>query len=107
MEVESNRVGCAALHLYQEERCAEVAGLFVRKTHLGKGYGSSLMEFLEARAREKGMTRLLAFTTQAPDFFIGKCGMVEETAMDWIPARRREQWVRSRRNSRLFWKSLE
>jgi len=106
VEVDGNLLGCAALRIYSEERCAEINNLFIRRTHVGKGYGQILMHHLEKRAAKQGLERLFVFTTQAPEFFTEKCGYSEESNMEWVPHTRLDSWRQSGRNSRFFWKSL-
>lgn len=106
LEVDGNLVGCAALHVYENRATAEIASLFVSKTHVGQGYGSLLMTRLEEVARELKMERVVAFTTQAPEFFIDKCGYQKRGDLNWVSAERRAAYEASGRNSHLLWKPL-
>lgn len=106
VEVDGNLLGCAALHIFWDDRCAEINNLFVRRSHVGRGYGQLLMQHLEKRAKQQGMERVFVFTTQAADFFIDKCGYTEERELAWVPPMRFEKWRDSGRNSRFFWKNL-
>ncbi len=106
VEVDGNLRGCAALHVFWEERCAEIHNLFVRRSHVGRGYGQLLVMHLEKRARQQGLERVFVFTTQAADFFVEKCGYTEEREPAWIPPGRVEAWRENGRNSQIFSKTL-
>lgn len=107
LEVDENIVGCGALHVYAEQKSAEVASVFVSKTHVGQGYGSTLMERLEDEARKMGLERLIGFTTQAEDFFVGKLGFLKGADLAWVSEERRAEYEASGRNSIIFWKPLQ
>ena len=77
LEIDRNLLGCVAVHLYTEEKKAELACLYVDKAHEGQGYGRKLMSFAEQLAAEKGMRQLFALSTQAFNFFQQKGGFIE------------------------------
>jgi len=104
-EIDKNPIACVALHIYPEENVGELASLFVSPAHENEGLGRKLMQFVETRARERGLSRLLALSTQAFTFFQSKGGFVEGTPDDLPPARR-EKYEQSGRNSRVLIKPL-
>ncbi len=106
LEIDGTLLGCAALHLFPARQEAEVAALFIRHGHAGRGYGSALLGRLEKRARELGMLALFAFTTQATEYFGEQRGFHEEKDLARVPSERREKHLKSGRGSRLFWKDL-
>ena len=102
MTIDDNVVGCVALHGYPEENCAEVACLYVKQAHEGRGYGFELVEHAEEIARGKGIPRVFALTTRAADFF-GRAGYTRADVTA-LPAKRRAQYEASGRDSLVFGK---
>lgn len=105
MSIDDNVVGCVALHEYPSENCAEVACLYVKQAHEGRGYGFELVEHAESLARQKNIPRVFALTNRAADFFI----RANYTSSDLyiLPEKRREQYIASGRDSRVFEKLIE
>ena len=104
-EIDKNPIACVALHVYPEENVGELASLYVSPAHENEGLGRKLIQFVEAQARERGLKRLLALSTQAFTYFQAKGGFVEGTPDDLPPARR-EKYEQSGRNSRVLVKDL-
>lgn len=105
LDVDGTITGVVALHPWPENKAAEVACLYVRRTHEGMGYGRKLVKFAEKRAAESGCERLFALSTQAYNFFENKLGFATISPDDLPPARR-EKLLKSGRNSRVMVKSL-
>lgn len=105
MVIDDNVVGCVALHEYPEEGVAEVACLYVKLAHEGRGYGAELVSHAEAEAEERGIPRVFALTNRAADFFRDRMGYTL-SEKETLPARRRGQLEESGRGSLVFWKSL-
>ncbi len=59
--------GCAALEIFTQELC-EVRSLAVNPVFAGQGYGRLLVEDLVERAKELGLSRIMALT-YVPEFF--------------------------------------
>ncbi|MEK0446219.1 MAG: Amino-acid acetyltransferase [Verrucomicrobiota bacterium] len=106
LEIDRNLVGCVAVHLYPEQELAELACLYVAKSHEGKGYGRKLMAFAEQLAAKKGAKHLIALSTQAYNFFQQKGGFLE-VSPDALPPERRRKWEASGRNSKVMRKATE
>lgn len=104
-EIDGNPVACVALHVFPDQRTGELASLFVSPAHENQGIGRKLTQFVEDRARARGVTRLLALSTQAFTYFRSKAGFVEGTPDDLPPARR-ERYDQSGRRSKVLIKSL-
>jgi amino-acid N-acetyltransferase len=105
MAIDDNVVGCVALHEYPEENTAEIACLYVKLNHEGRGYGVDLVKHAEEMAREKGLPRVFALTTRAADFFENRVGYsLREPEV--LPASRRQQLEESGRDSKIFEKRL-
>ena len=104
MSIDDNVVGCVALHEYPGENCAEVACLYVKQAHEGRGYGIELVAHAEQIASEKNIPRVIALTNRAADFFV-RAGY-SQTDLTALPAIRRAQYEASGRDSLVFEKHL-
>jgi amino-acid N-acetyltransferase len=104
-EIDRNPVACVALHVYAEQHQGELASLYVDPSHENQGIGRKLMRFVEDKAREIGLSELIALSTQAFTYFESKGGFVEGTP-DNLPPPRREKYDRSGRNSRVLIRRL-
>jgi amino-acid N-acetyltransferase len=105
-EIDRNPVGCVALHSYPDQKKGELAFLFVSPSHENQGIGFKLMQFVEAKAREQGLTELFTLSTQAFNFFKQKGGYREGSSED-LPPERRDRYNASGRNSKVLVKTLE
>jgi len=105
LEIDRNPIACVALHPYHEDSCGELACLHVSKTHENQGFGRKLMSFVETQARQRGLRRLYALSTQAYHFFEQKGGFVL-AGPEVLPPSRRERYMASGRNSRILVKEL-
>ncbi len=105
LDVDGTITGVVALHLWPEIKAAEVASLYVRRSHEGMGYGRKLVQYAEKRAADAGCGRIFALSTQAYNFFEKKLGYQPAAAED-LPAPRRDKLLKSRRNSRVMVKTL-
>lgn len=104
-EIDRNTVGCVALHVDAARKQGELACLYVSPAHENEGIGKKLIQFVETRARQLGLTRILALSTQAFNYFQSKGGFVEGTPDDLAPERR-ERYEKSGRNSKVLVKRL-
>ncbi len=104
-EIDKNPVACVALHLYPEQNKGELAALYVRPSHENQGIGRKLIQFVENRAAELGLSELITLSTQAFTYFQSKGGFSEGTPDD-LPASRREKYDASGRNSKVLIKKL-
>ncbi|MFL0412077.1 amino-acid N-acetyltransferase [Microbacterium paludicola] len=66
-EVDGRVIGCGALHVMWED-LGEIRTLLVDPEWLHRGVGRAIVEGLEVRARELGLTRLFCLTFEV-DFF--------------------------------------
>jgi amino-acid N-acetyltransferase len=105
-EIDKNPVACVALQVYAEHSKGELASLYVNPSHENQGIGRKLIQFVEARARETGLSELLTLSTQAFTYFQSKGGFAEGTPDDLPPARR-EKYDQSGRNSKVLVKKLK
>ena len=95
-----------ALHPYPEQGKGELACLYVAPSHENQGIGKKLIQFVENKARETGMSELITLSTQAFTYFQSKGGFTEGTPEDLPPARR-EKYDQSGRNSKVLVKKLK
>jgi amino-acid N-acetyltransferase len=105
-EIDKNPVACVALHVYPEQNKAEMAYLYVSPSHENQGIGRKLLQFVESKARELGVSELIALSTQAFNYFMSKGGFIEGTPDDLPPARR-EKYDQSGRKSKVLVKKLK
>lgn len=105
MTIDDNVVGCVALHPYPSEACGEIACLYVKHAHEGRGYGVELVQHAERLAHEKNIPRVFVLTNRAADFFT-RLGY-EEAHVDDLPKIRRAQFEASGRDSRVFTRSID
>ena len=105
MTIDDNVVACVALHEYPAEACAEVACLYVKQAHEGRGYGMELVRHAETLAGRSGIPRVFALSNRAKDFFTVNLGYTAAT-VDALPSRRREQVEASGRDSLVFSRQL-
>jgi amino-acid N-acetyltransferase len=104
-EVDKNPIACVALHLYPGEKRGELACLYVRPSHENQGIGRTMVQFVESKAREMGLSHLLALSTQAFSFFQSKAGFAEGRPDD-LPSARRAKYDASGRRSKVLVKKL-
>jgi amino-acid N-acetyltransferase len=105
LEIDRTLIGCVAVHLYPEEKKAELACLYVSKNRSGEGYGLKLMHFAERLASQKGMEQMFALSTQAFAYFQQKGGFAE-AGPDVLPLSRRQRYETSGRKSKILTKQL-
>jgi amino-acid N-acetyltransferase len=104
-EIDKNPVACVALHVYPEQGKGELACLYVSNAHENQGIGRKLIQFVENKARDAGLSELLTLSTQAFTYFQSKAGFAEGTPDDLPPARR-EKYDASGRRSKVLIKKL-
>jgi amino-acid N-acetyltransferase len=105
-EIDKNPVACVALHIYPEQKKGELACLYVSSSHENQGIGRKLIQYIENKSRETGLSELVTLSTQAFTYFQSKGGFVEGTPDD-LPPPRREKYEQSGRNSKILVKKLK
>jgi amino-acid N-acetyltransferase len=104
-ELDRNSVGCVAMHLFPEDKKAELACLCVNPGHENQGIGRKLMNYVEKLATDKGCAELFCLSTQTFNYFQQKGGFVEGSVTD-LPKERREKYEQSGRKSKVLKKAL-
>lgn len=102
LEIDGNVVGTVAIHIIDD--LAELACLFVKKSHEGVGYGKRLVSHAVETAKKKGMSKIFALSTQAAGFF-EKMKWEKSDALI-LPDQRRKKLMESGRNSKVFFSRL-
>jgi amino-acid N-acetyltransferase len=104
-EVDKNPVACAALHLYPDDKKAEIACVFVDARHENQGIAAKLIHYAEDHARSLGLRELFCLSTQAINYFVQKGGFRLATP-DELPPSRRDLYDRSGRKSQVMTKPV-
>lgn len=104
-EIDANPVACVALHIDEQCGKAELASLVVREGHRNFGLASRLMEFVQKKAVEAGVSELFCLSTQADSWFRRKGGF-EKTDPAELPEARYQRWATNGRNSIVLKKTL-
>jgi len=102
LEIDGNVVGTVAIHIIDD--LAELACLFVKKSHEGVGYGKRLVSHAVETAKKKGMSKIFALSTQASGFF--EKMKWEKSDAQILPDQRRKKLMESGRNSKVFFSQL-
>ena len=105
-EIDKNPVACVALHVYPAQQKGELASLYVNPGYENQGIGRKLIQFVENKALETGLTELITLSTQAFTYFQSKGGFAEGS-IDDLPPDRRERYDQSGRNSKILVKKLK
>jgi amino-acid N-acetyltransferase len=105
-EIDKNPVACVALHVYPAQQKGELARLYVNPSCENQDIGRKLIQFVENKALETGLTELIALSTQAFTYFQSKGGFAQG-AIDDLPLDRRERYDQSGRNSEILVKKLK
>jgi amino-acid N-acetyltransferase len=104
-EVDRNPVACAALHIYAQQKQAELACVCVNPRYENQGIGAKLMQYAEAQARAAGLAEVFCLSTQAFNYFQQKGGFTPGPPEN-LPPMRRERYERSGRRSLVLFKKL-
>ena len=96
-------IGCAAFYPYSKDGLAELACLAVHPDYRNQGRGDILFDNLELTARQSGIKRLFALSTQTAHWFIER-GFVE-ASIDDLPVSKKELY-NYQRNSKVFFKRI-
>lgn len=96
-------IACAALYAYPNESMAELACLAVHPDYRNTGRGEALLGRIEQLARERGIGRLVALSTQTSHWFRERG--FEQGAIEQLPMKKLVLY-NYRRNSKVFFKPL-
>lgn len=103
LEYDGVTIGCAALYPFPEEQAAELACFAVSPAYRGAGRGEALLDYMQARARRTGLTRLFVLTTRTAHWFVER-GFAE-SRVESLPQAKQGLYNYQRR-SKVFIKTL-
>ncbi|WP_031432918.1 amino-acid N-acetyltransferase [Methylomarinum vadi] len=96
-------IGCTALHCMDGAQAGEIACLAVHQDYRRASRGSHLLEFLIEKAKETGIKRLFALSSQTMHWFI-EHGFIESDVAT-LPERMKN-FYNYNRNSKVFYKDI-
>ena len=96
-------IACAALHVEQDNKYAELACLAVDENYQKLGKGEELFLYIEEQAIKQGIEKLYILTTQAAHWFLER-GFIEADVND-LPVSLQE-FYNYQRNSKVLIESL-
>ena len=103
LERDSRIIACAALYPYPQDGSGEIACIVTHPDYRGHQRGNRLLEALEQAAREQGLERVFALTTQTAHWFAEQ-GFVE-AGRDALPGQKQSLY-NLQRNSKVLVKGL-
>jgi len=92
-------IGCAALYLYPEDGCAELACVATHRDYRGKHRGERILEAVSSRALEAGINKLFVLTTVTAHWFLEQ-GFTP-AGLDALPEQKQTLY-NLQRNSKIF-----
>ncbi|WP_100642701.1 amino-acid N-acetyltransferase [Alteromonas facilis] len=92
-------IGCAAIYVYPEDECAELACVATHRDYRGKNRGERLLEEVIKYAKFQGIKRLFVLTTVTAHWFLEQ-GFKPAT-LDSLP-NQKKQLYNFQRNSKVF-----
>jgi len=105
-EIDENIIACVSLNLYPDKaKFAEVGSLYVMPFYHHRGIGKKMVDYACMMAKERGVTNVIALSTQAISFFTSVVGF-EEAEKDVLPESRLKAYDDCGRNSRVMIKKL-
>lgn len=105
-EIDENIIACVTLYFYPDKpQLAEIGSLYVLPFYHNRGVGRKMVDFACMRAKEKGVTTIVALSTQSYSFFTSVLGF-EETGKSVLPEVRLKLYDESGRNPKVLIKQL-
>lgn len=104
-EIDGSIVACLYLKYWKDCRHAELGSVYVLPFYQGKGVGRKMVQYAIKHARNNGIQRLTALSTQAAPFFSDVCNFTEGQLEDLHEDQRRA-YLESGRNSRILYTEL-
>ena len=104
LEHDNTVVGCAALHVFVEEKIGELACLAVHQSYRDAGGGKKLLKKIEKICQEKRIPEIFALTTQSSHWFI-QHGFSEKRVSE-LPPKRQAMYNKGRNSKTLSKKIL-
>ncbi|GGW78928.1 amino-acid N-acetyltransferase [Alteromonas halophila] len=92
-------IACAALYLYPQDNCAELACVATHQDYRGKNRGERILELVRQRAREADIRTIFVLTTVTAHWFLEQG--FERADISALPAIKKELY-NYQRNSKVF-----
>ena len=105
-EVDEAVIACVTLMFYPDQpETAEVGSLYVLPFYHNRGIGKKMVEYACLQAKERGVKKVIALSTQSFGFFSSVLGF-EESTKEVLPEARLKAYEENGRNARVLTKSL-
>jgi amino-acid N-acetyltransferase len=105
-EIDENIIAVVTLYFYPDKpQLAEVGSLYVMPFYHNRGIGKKMVEYACLQAQERGVTTIIALSTQSFGFFTNVLGF-EETTKESLPEARLKLYDESGRNAKVLLKHL-
>lgn len=105
-EIDENIIACVTLYFYPDKpQMAEIGSLYVMPFYHNRGIGKKMVEYACMIAKERGVTTVIALSTQSFGFFTNVCGF-EETTKEMLPEARLKSYEESGRNPKVLLKPV-
>ncbi|MFA6961649.1 MAG: amino-acid N-acetyltransferase [Opitutaceae bacterium] len=105
-EIDENIIACVTLYFYPDKpQLAEIGSLYVLPFYHNRGVGRKMVDFACMRAKEKGVSTVVALSTQSYSFFTSVMGF-DETEKSALPEARLKTYEESGRNPKVMLKKL-
>ena len=92
-------IACAALYLYPEDKCAELACVATHPDYRGKNRGERILDEVRSRAKEAGINSIFVLTTVTAHWFLEQG--FEPADISALPEVKKELY-NFQRNSKVF-----
>lgn len=105
-EIDENIIACVTIYFYPDKpQLAEIGSLYVMPFYHNRGIGKKMVDYAGLVAKERGVTTVIALSTQSFGFFTNVCGF-EETTKEILPEARLKAFEEGGRNPKVLRKSL-
>ena len=105
-EVDEAIIACVTLMFYPDQpETAEIGSLYVLPFYHNRGIGKKMVEYACLQAKERGVKKVIALSTQSFGFFSNVCGF-EESTKEILPEARLKLYEDSGRNARVLVKMI-
>lgn len=105
-EIDENIIACVTLYFYPDKpQMAEIGSLYVMPFYHNRGIGKKMVEYACMIAKERGVTTVIALSTQSFGFFTNVCGF-EETTKEILPEARLKSFEESGRKPKVLLKQV-
>jgi amino-acid N-acetyltransferase len=105
-EVDEAIIACVTLMFYPTQpETAELGSLYVMPFYHNRGIGKKMVEYACLQAKDRGVRKVIALSTQNFGFFSNVCGF-EESTKEILPEARLKLYEDNGRNARVLVKNI-